>query len=329
MLVSALLALIDRRSGLMAGKNQYYFTGPIEGNAAASSSLMVLALRQLIPIARSLRDGYTALSYTSAADTLSTAINRELWNDELGTYSLSLANLDDFSITGIAFTILSGVANKTQAASSIAQLPLLKHGVGYTIDSLTPKTPTTQLSPNLLGFLLHSLFYANCTLGIQTLEVAKDLLDNFWSEMVTQNQYYSGASWEYMFPDASPGIGLYTSLSHPWGSAPSYLFPEYVLGIIAVEPGYKKWALKPSYFGLGLVEAKGCVPTPHGPVGVEWHLIKPDKLSLVLDAPEGTLGTVVLPFAPRECRVSGQDAKVDGLNIYVAGGSRVEITVLL
>jgi hypothetical protein len=85
-----------------------------------------------------------------------------------------------------------------------------------------------QLSLLLLGFLLEGLFIANSTYGTN-LDVAKDLLDNFWSKMVTQNEYFTGASWEYLFPDGSPGLGLYTSLSHPWGGAPTYLLPQYVL----------------------------------------------------------------------------------------------------
>lgn len=44
---------------------------------------------------------------------------------------------------------------------------------------------------------------------------------------------------EVWFPDGSPGIVLYTYLSHPWGSAPSYTLPVYMLEISFVEPGYR------------------------------------------------------------------------------------------
>ena len=249
LLVETMLTFIDPVSGLMAGATAFYFTGP--SNGTAPSSLMVLALRQLIPVAEAVQDYSTAASYKATADKLSGTINKKLWNEELGTYSLSTASPGNFSAAGIAFAIRAGIANASQAAMSISKLPLLKYGVGYVSDSTVARSSVTQLSPNILGFLLESLFIANTTLGVQSLDVAKDLLDNFWSKMVTQNEYYTGASWEYLFPDGSPGIDLFTSLSHPWGSAPTYLLPQYVLGISSVDPGYKTWQFKPIVFEIG------------------------------------------------------------------------------
>jgi hypothetical protein len=326
LLVENMLTLMDPISGLMAVVDGFFFTGP--SNGTAPSSLTVLALRQLVPVAEAVQDFTTAASYTAAADKLSSAINRELWNEELGVYSLSTTSLEDFSAAGIAFAIRAGVANTNQAALSISKLPLLKCGVGYVSDSTVIPSNETQLSPNILGFLLESLFIANTTLGVQTLEVAKDLLDNFWSKMVTQNEYYTGASWEYLYPDGSPGIGLFTSLSHPWGSAPTYLLPQYVLGVSAIEPGYNKWLFKPMLYGMGLSDANGTVPTPFGPIHASWTL-KNGKLSIEVDAPEGTNGVISLPFVPTSCTVSGQNNSVVGRNVTITGGRKVELVALL
>ena len=326
LLVETMLALINPISGLVADAEGFFFTGP--SNGTAPSSLMVLALRQLTPIAEAVQDDISATSYKAAADKLSAAINKELWNEELGTYSISTASPGNFSAAGIAFAIRAGVANTTQTALSVSKLPLLKYGVGYLTDSTTTGTSTTQLSPNILGFLLESLFIANTTLGIQTLDVAKDILDIFWSKMVTQNEYYTGASWEYLYPDGSPGIGLFTSLSHPWGSAPTYLLPQYVLGVSAVEPGYKKWEFKPMVYGLGLSDANGTVPTPFGPIDASWSL-EDRRLVIKVEAPKGTTGVVSLPFAPSSCSISGQNTHVVGQNVTITGGSKVEVVVLV
>ena len=326
LLVETMLTFIDPISGLMAGAEAFYFTGP--SNGTAPSSLMVLALRQLIYVAEAVQDYNTAASYQATADKLSNSINRELWKEDLGTYSLSTASPGNFSAAGIAFAIRAGVANATQAALSISKLPLLKYGVGYVSDTTVVRSNITQLSPNILGFLLESLFIANTTLGVQTLDVAKDLLDNFWSQMVTQNEYYTGASWEYLYLDGSPGIGLFASLSHPWGSAPTYLLPQYVLGVSAVEPGYKTWLFKPLIYGLGLDDAEGTVPTPFGTIYASWTF-DGTRLVLVVEAPEGTIGNIVLPFTPSTSNVSGQSQYQVGQNVTINGGSKVEIVATL
>ena len=325
LLVETMLTFIDPVSGLMAGAEAFYFTGAVNGTAP--SSLMVLALRQLIPIAEAVQDDSTAASYKTAADKLSAAINKELWNEELGTYSLSTTSLGNFSAAGIAFAIRAGVANATQAAMSISKLSLLKYGVGYVSDTSVVRSNVTQLSPNIFGFLLESLFIANTTFGVQTLDVAKDLLDNFWSKMVTQNEYYTGASWEYLYPDGSPGIGLFTSLSHPWGSAPTYLLPQYVLGISAVEPGYKQWQFKPIIYGLGLDDAQGTIPTPFGPIDATWAF-EDGRLVLEVEAPKGTTGTIVLPFTPSTYNVSGQNSNVVGNNVTITGGNKAQVIAI-
>jgi hypothetical protein len=326
LLVETMLTFIDPVSGLMAGAAAFYFTGP--SNGTAPSSLMVLALRQLVPVAEAVQDYGSAASYNARADKLSDAINRELWNEELGTYSLSTTSPGNFSAAGIAFAIRAAVANSTQAATSISKLPSLKYGVGYVSDTTAARSTVTLLSPNILGFLLESLFIANTTLGVQTLEVAKDLLDNFWSKMVTQNEYYTGASWEYLYPDGSPGIGLFTSLSHPWGSAPTYLLPQYALGISPVKPGYKTWQFKPIIYGLGLNDAEGTVPTPLDPIYASWTF-DGKKLVLVVEALKGTTGTINLPFTPSSCNVSGNNIHPVAQILSINGGARVEVIVMV
>ena len=200
----------------MAGPTRYYFLGPSNGSAV--SALSAYAYRTLVPLAQALDDGATAELYANTASNLSEAINSQLWNADLGAYSLSLDAPNNYSLTAMAFTILSGTANSSQARSMITNvLPDLRVGVGYKTSSSDIASNATQLSPNTQGFLLEALFKAHRDLGVTDLTSAKFLLDNLWASMVTRNEYYSGASWEYLFPDGSPGLSLFTSLSHPWG----------------------------------------------------------------------------------------------------------------
>lgn len=292
-LVAARLAYIDPVSGLMAGETASYFLGPVNGSAV--TALSAYALRGLVPLAEAYGDSEASTLYTTTADELSAAINRELWNPELGVYSLSLDAPSNFSLTAIAFTILSGTANASQAASMVAKMPELRLGCRYKTGSGDVDSATYELSPNTQGFLLEALFKAHRDLRVQSLMVAKSLLDNFWSKMVTQNEYHSGASWEYVYPDGAPGIGLFTSLAHPWGAAPTYVLPEYVLGIRATSPGFETWEFAPLLQGLGLTEANGTVVTPFGAFEASWQVVEDGKGAVIsVNVPGGTAGTLIL-----------------------------------
>ncbi|KAK5256441.1 hypothetical protein LTR16_003261, partial [Cryomyces antarcticus] len=132
------------------------------------------------------------------------------------------------------------------------------------------------------GFLLESLFLAHTQLNVSAatvVPVTKNLLDVFWPKMLHQNQYYTGAPWEYLFPDGSPGIGIFTSLSHPRSGAPTYVLSDHVLGVRremnATTETYR-WVFDPVWEiveGLGLQWAKGRVPLMGGGwIEAEWSL---------------------------------------------------------
>ncbi|KAL3420653.1 RhaA is able to hydrolyze alpha-1 [Phlyctema vagabunda] len=325
-LTEVMLEYVDPVSGLIAG-NTFFFTGPSNGTAV--SSLMVIALQQLVEIATALNDTNTIIAYQDTAAGIRTAVNHELWNEDIGTYSLSMAAPTNFSAIGIAFAIRAGISNATQTELSLAKLPLLKYGCGYINDDTVEKNNSTQLSPNIYGFVLESLFIANTTMGIHNLGVAKDLLDNFWSLMVTQNEYYTGATWEYLLPDGSPGLELFTSLSHPWGSAPSYLFEEYVLGIKALDAGYKTWQFQPLIYGLDLEDVQGVVPTPFGNITASWAFDGSSEVSLVVEGPSSTHGVISLPFVTENSLIDGKKAGESGARIDVQGGQKIVMNIIL
>lgn len=295
MLVDARMGYVDPNSGLVAGEGAFYFLGPVNGSAV--TALFSYALQRLIPLAEAMNDTAAAQNYKKTSQDLNSTLNRELWNPKLGAYSLSLSAPSNFSLTAIAWSLLSGAANSTQAESMINHaLPTLRLGVGYKTSSTDADSPTTQLSPNILGMLLEGLFIAQRDLGVSNTTVIQNLMDDFWSKMVTQDEYYSGASWEYLFPDGSPGIDLFTSLAHPWGAAPTYVLPEYVLGIKATSPGFGTWEFRPNLDVLGLRNASGTIPTPFGEIEAKWEVVDGGKGAVITaKGPRGTKGRLVLP----------------------------------
>jgi hypothetical protein len=251
-------------------------------------------LNEIAPLALAIGDEEASTSYSQTASKLREALNRELWNDQLGTYSLSTTDRGNFSLTGIAWAIISGTANVTQAASSIAKLEELRFAVGYKTVSSDLETDDYQLAPNPSGFLLEALFKARRDLGVDSTSAITHLLDNLWGSMVKNNEYYSGASWEYVKPDGSPGIDLFTSLAHPWGAAPTYVLPEYLLGVVPSSPGYEMVVITPMVGFLNQSEVSGRVPTPNGPINVAWTL-DGTKVVMTVDIPSGTTATLQLP----------------------------------
>lgn len=77
-----------------------------------------------------------------------------------------------------AYTIRAGIANASQATSSIAHLPSLHLGVGFKESSGAANTSTTRTSLNTQGFFLEAMFIANQTYGVH-LDSAEFLLGTF------------------------------------------------------------------------------------------------------------------------------------------------------
>ena len=81
--------------------------------------------------------------------------------------------------------------------------------------------------------------------------------------------------------------------NHAWGAAPANLLPRYVLGVRALAPGWSRAVIAPSPGKLKF--AAGKVPTPLGPVRVDWK--NDGAFKVELDVPAGIKARVALPAA--------------------------------
>lgn len=317
-LAEAKLAFIDPISGLVAGspdvKQPFNFLGPVNGSAV--SGMFAFTLRRLIPLAVALEDVEAAEKFNSTASKINNAINERLWNPSLGTYSLGLDSPGNFSLTGVAWAILSGAANRSQVESSFSKLEELRFGPGYRTSSAEAESPEYQLAPNPSGFLLEALFQSYLNYGSNTTAAASHLLGGLWGSMVNNDSYYSGASWEYVKPDGSPGLDFYTSLAHPWGAAPSYILPEYLLGVRPIVSGYKSFIINPAVGFLGLTEASGRVPTPFGAIKAGWTA-NGTHATIDVDVPEGTEASFQVPPGWKQSSALGELKLICGHNRIV------------
>lgn len=85
--------------------------------------------------------------------------------------------------------------------------------------------------------------------------------------------------------------------SHP-DTAIAGLFSSYLLGIVPVEPGYRRFSFAPQ-IGGGQTEVEGCVPIPDGrSIFAKWSL-KKGRFQADLSIPEGCVADVHFPILVR------------------------------
>ncbi|MBR4220415.1 MAG: family 78 glycoside hydrolase catalytic domain, partial [Victivallales bacterium] len=80
-----------------------------------------------------------------------------------------------------------------------------------------------------------------------------------------------GATTFWETDDGGDAFSYAGSLCHAWSSLPVYYCHRYVLGVMPLEPGFRRFQVKP-YPGH-LTHASGTVPTPHGNISVSWQLL--------------------------------------------------------
>ncbi|KAH8645996.1 glycoside hydrolase family 78 protein [Tricladium varicosporioides] len=278
------------------------FLGPAKGGSAVNCAL-VQALKMSAQVATAINDTQSASQYLTSAMALAAAVNKNLWNPTLGVYSLALDSPTDYSVSACAFCITSGTASSDQAAAFLSAMENLRLGPGYKDSTKVNSTDiTVNISPNTNGFLLAALLaqspsvQRNSTSTKFVAKTSKDLLYSLWGAMLADKKTSTGASWEYVSVSGSPGLGLYTSLSHPWGGAPTYLLTEWVAGLRPAADldgfGYRNWVVDPSVgIEMGLKRAAGSVVSGFGgSVDVEWEINDGKMLNIEIKAPVQTSG---------------------------------------
>ena len=85
-----------------------------------------------------------------------------------------------------------------------------------------------------------------------------------WLHMIEQGAGSPMEAWD-------PALKSNTTYSHPWSGSPAYLVYRGALGIEALEPGYKRFSVKPQPGGL--TRAAGTTPTVRGTVGAAFETV--------------------------------------------------------
>jgi hypothetical protein len=110
--------------------------------------------------------------------------------------------------------------------------------------------------------------------------------DRSWRHMVESGTTITWEAWDQKYKPNQ-------DWNHAWGAAPANLLPRFVLGAQPLVPGWNRVVIRPSPGELGFAEGK--IPTPRGPLLVNWKHQNTFKLELTL--PAGVKAKLELPAA--------------------------------
>ena len=119
---------------------------------------------------------------------------------------------------------------------------------------------------------------------------ALDFIRKNWGGQM-KSPYFNGA-WHEAWDIEHWTTDLGTT-SHAWCSGPTALLPQKILGVEPVSDGWKTFSVKPNTGDLKW--AKGIVPSPFGPVCVEWKLEDNGAFTLYVAVPENCCAEIYVP----------------------------------
>jgi hypothetical protein len=228
------------------------------GESASVNALYHGALRAVVDITRCLDRPDLARKYAAIAEEVRSGMKQTLWDEERRCFreswregALSKEISEQANCWAVAFGAVDGdvAADVMQAITQNKQASV---HIG---------------TPYFAFYMLDSL----CTTGghSQALEYVRDR----WSPMLN---WGATTWWETWQTNAS--------LCHGWSSAPTYFLQAEILGVKPQRPGWEEITIEPHPAGLSW--ARGKVPSPLGPISVEWK--KERTFTLRIEVPAKT-----------------------------------------
>ena len=131
-------------------------------------------------------------------------------------------------------------------------------------------------------YLLEGLFQNGAEEKALQLMIADN--DRSWRHMVESDTTITWEAWDMKYKPNQ-------DWNHAWGAAPANLLPRFVLGAQPIEAGWKRALVRPC--PASLKHAKGKIPTPRGPILIDWN--NESKFQMSVTLPDGVTAKVELP----------------------------------
>ncbi|HEY8667558.1 MAG TPA: alpha-L-rhamnosidase C-terminal domain-containing protein, partial [Tepidisphaeraceae bacterium] len=132
-------------------------------------------------------------------------------------------------------------------------------------------------SPFFYAYVLEAMIEA----GLRA--EAIDLIREKWGEMIDAGATTFWEGWEPV-----------SSRCHAWSASPVYHLSQQILGVVPVDVGWKQIRIAPVVGDLEF--ARGVVPSPLGPITVEWEKVEEDQMAVRVDLPAGIHAEFVGPL---------------------------------
>jgi alpha-L-rhamnosidase len=258
-----------------------------KGDYSAPFNLMYLqSLRWASELCRLGGEDDFAAEYEQRAAKLQTSIEKYFWDDKAKSwrdgFDIKTAKpVEQMSQHTTTLAILLGLKPETHA--NLLRQVLLK-------SATSKRTKILTASPYFYAYVLQVL--AGNGLRAEAIEIIREK----WGEFLEQGSTTFYELWEVTTQ----------SRCHAWSSSPLYHLMEIVLGVSATEPGWKRVKIAP--FPGTLDYARGVVPTPRGPIRVEWERAGEDEFAVRVDLPDGVIADFISPTGEkRELETGGHE----------------------
>ncbi|SDT43970.1 family 78 glycoside hydrolase catalytic domain [Microlunatus soli] len=258
------------------------------------NALSYRCFRAAAELADAVGDPGVADEYRAIAGRLSSAIDRLLFDSGYGSYVDGLDDsgrrLGHHAIHAAAYALWAGVVPEDRVGSVIGFLA----GRG--------------MACSVFGapVLLEGLFDHGA--GQVAIPMITAPGNRSWRHML---EVGAGAAMEAWDVEFKPNL----THSHPWGATPAFLLPQGILGVRPIEPGFRRFLVRPQ---LGaLTQAAARIPVPTGSIEVDGRRTA-DGADYVITVPAGTRARFGLPAA----EATDQTIDLDGRPVRTRLDSR-------
>lgn len=209
-----------------------------------------------------------------------------------------------------AMAVYAGVANAKEAAA-----------IWERVLSLPPKS---MISPYYNFYAITAMAEAGHR------REALDWIRKYWGGMINEGatSFWEGydPSWPkqdfHAHLNADDEEGYRTSLAHGWSSGATAWLTEQILGIQPTAAGFREATIRPDLAGLQW--ARGTVPTPQGPIRVDYKT-EGGALDAQIDLPAGITARVQMPLCLGHSTIRVAGGPVSSQNLEPGG--RVAVTL--
>ncbi len=284
--------LLSKGLNNTGGYGDYAFL-PRSGQVAYYNTLYVQALNDAAGIATTLGKPADAQRWSQRATAVAAAVNAHLWDSAAGAYLDSADGPARHAQDGNAMAVTAGVADPARAAAALAYLASsTRQAYGNAFMDNETLPGVSDASQRVYAFTSYPELVARFQSGLA--DSAIDQIKRTYGWMYDHDPGIT--AWEGIGPGGTPYEGTYTSMAHGWSTGVLPALTNQLLGAAPTGPGFATWAVRPR---PGAVTwARGQVPTPRGPLRVQWESGQrrgAPTFTLRVTAPRGTSGQIAAP----------------------------------